>query len=158
MEWPNTRISQTFDALPFSGSAVSVCLYNLSKGALCIKVGGITQVFWRSSFRIGLSISHATYIVQKVFGGDEEKKKKKRRWKICFVCVPSVRTAEEENSHSGYTALIISSGLLVACQNQVVQCEMLLGNCDFQQPKLCQSEWSAMRSAEDPSCLSIILI
>ena len=50
---------------------------------------------------------------------------------MCFVCVPSARTAEEENSHSGYTALIISSGLLVARQNQVVQCEMLLGNCDF---------------------------
>lgn len=56
----------------------------------------------------------------------------RKRWqKICFVCVPSARTAEEENSHSGYTALIKSSGLLGACQNQVVPCEMLLGNCDF---------------------------
>lgn len=50
------------------------------------------------------------------------RKKKKRRWKICFVCVPSAGAAEEENSHSGYTALIKSSGLLVACQNQVGQC------------------------------------
>lgn len=48
--------------------------------------------------------------------------KKKKRWKICFVCVPSAGAAEEENSHSGYTALIKSSGLLVACQNQVGRC------------------------------------
>lgn len=48
-----------------------------------------------------------------------------------FVCVSSARAAEEENSHSGYPALIISSGLLGACQHQVVYCEMLLGNCDF---------------------------
>lgn len=50
---------------------------------------------------------------------------------MCFVCVPSARTADEEDSHSGYTALIISSGLLGSCQNRVVWCEVLLGNCDF---------------------------
>lgn len=59
------------------------------------------------------------------------------RWEIKeevedgFVCVPSARAAEEESSHSGHPALIISSGLLGACQHQVVHCEILLGNCDF---------------------------
>lgn len=59
------------------------------------------------------------------------------RWEIKeevedgFVCVPSAGAAEEENSHRGYSALIISSGLLGAHQHQVVHCEMLLGNCDF---------------------------
>lgn len=41
-----------------------------------------------------------------------------------LVCVPPVRTAEGESSHSGYTALIISSGLLVPCQEGAVRCEM----------------------------------
>lgn len=59
------------------------------------------------------------------------------RWEIKeevedgFVCVPSAGAAVEENSHSGYPALIISSGLLGACQHRAVHCGMLLGNCDF---------------------------
>jgi len=106
---------------------VSVFLYNLSRGTSCVETGEITPVLWRSSFGISLSVSHTTHVVQKAFDEDEEKKRRK----MCFVSVPSARTAEEESSHSGYTALIKSSGLLGACQNRVVQCEMLLGNCDF---------------------------
>lgn len=111
----------------FPPSSVSVLLCNLCEEALWIKLGGISEVFWRGSFRTDLSISHTTSVIQKAFGGDEWKKTKKKRWKLYFVCVPSVRTAEEENSHSGYTALIISSGLLVARQSQVVQRKTLLG-------------------------------
>lgn len=108
---------------------MSVFLFNPSKGTLCIEVDGITQVFWRSSFTIAVFFSYPTYIVQNHLV--EMRKNYKRRWKMCFVCVPSARTADEEDSHSGYTALIISSGLLGSCQNRVVRCEVLLGNCDF---------------------------